>query len=149
MERGKPGHQHAQRAQLDREFASSKTMTVEQYNSRVEALAKQPDIELPAPDHPDIFVTMASVRSSLESVAATIAPLLARVAALEKQQMQFRNSAASGAGLSINAASIDIDLSSLANSITMLNEKLSQPVAPVYDAKGILIGARRVPRLDS
>lgn len=136
------------KAQLDREFASSERMTPGEYSLKLAAIDQEPDIAMSAPDHPDLYATMASVRSALETVAASVSPLLARVAALEKQ-MQFRNTTTGGAGLSINAASIDIDLSSLANSITMLNEKLSQPVAPVYDAKGILIGARRVPRLDS
>ena len=132
---------------LDEEFASSETMTPGMYGAKLAAIDQEPDVEFPALDYPDIFATVSAVKSALETVAASVAPLLARVAALEKQ-MQFRNSTAIG-GLSINASEITVDLSSLANSIVMLNEKLSQPVQAVFDNDGRVVGARRVPRLDS
>ena len=137
----------SRRAALDREFALGK-MHLEAYRQRLEDINQAPDDGPAAPTEPDIGQVVEATRRAFEVVSANLTPLMQRVAAIEKQ-MKSREATAAGAGLSINAASIDIDLGQLANSIAVLNERLAQPVQAVFDSAGRVIGARRVDRLDS
>lgn len=136
------------RAAVAREFMESKTMTVAQYNAQIEAIDAERDDEPVAPPEPDITQVVEATRRALETVSANLSPLMQRVTAIEKQ-MKSRDATETGSGLSINASEIKIDLGELAQAIITLNQKLSQPVVPVYDAAGKLIGAERRPRLDS
>ena len=50
----------------------------------------------------------------------------------------------------IAAEGVSIDgFANMAGAIAMLNATLAQPIKPVYNAKGILTGARRVDYLDN
>ena len=135
------------KAALDSEFSQSETMTPGMYASQLALIDKELDVEFPALDYPDIFATVSAVKSALESVAGSIAPLLARVAALERK-LQTLESKQNGVTIAAEGVSID-GFAGMAEAVSMLNQTLSQPIKPIYDAKGILIGARRVPRLDS
>ena len=135
------------KAALDSEFSQSETMTPGEYSLKLAAIDQQPHVELSAPDHPDIYATILAVRASLETVASVVAPLTQRLAALERK-LQTLESKQNGITIAAEAVSID-GLAGMAEAVSMLNQTLSQPIKPIYDAKGILIGARRVPRLDS
>ena len=132
----KPTSKQARRAELDREFEKG-TMQATEYRQRLDDIRLAPDVEPVAPDQPDVFATVAAVRASLKNVAATVAPLLSRVDAMERKLRLLDESG--------NALS----LSQLAHSIALLNEKLSQPVQAVFDNDGRVVGAQRVRRLDS
>lgn len=135
----KPTSKETKLAALDLEFERSKTLTVAQYNVRHEAIRLEAD-DLPTPPPGQQFVTMEALTKMAQNLAAAISPLKLQLATLEKEIRNFRAMEESGSALSV---------SQLAHSIALLNEKLSQPVAPIYDDAGRLIGAARVPRLDS
>lgn len=95
-----------------------------------------------APAKPEFFVTMAAMKETLTTIAASIAPLPQRITALEKR---LRTLESKQNGVTIAAQGVSIDgLAHMADVVSMLNQTLAQPVKPIYDSRGILIGARRV-----
>jgi hypothetical protein len=79
------------------------------------------------------------IRSTMGVVASIASGLNEIVARVEKVLSAVENAAQ-------NVAS---DQAEVARSIARLNATLAQPVKPIYDAKGILIGARRVEKLET
>src|SRR5688500_11828803 len=101
---------------------------------------------------PDALAVVNEVRlmSAFKTFAANIAQtqlqresaLLKRVAALESRCKDLE---ARGAGVSVVADSVAIPgLDEVANMVARLNATLRAPMKPIYDGRGVLIGARRV-----
>lgn len=79
------------------------------------------------------------IRSTMGVVASIAAGLNEIVVRVEKVLIAVESA----------AQNVAADQAEVARSIARLNATLAQPVKPIYDAKGILIGARRVERLES
>lgn len=138
-------------AALDAEFnAADSTMQLAEYSERRASLRQAAQAERSAPavvTESRLMVmfkrfALNAAKVHLESQAALmkrIGELEARCAALE----------ARGAGVTIAAENAVVPgISELAERMAQLSATLSLPVRPIYDNKGILIGARRVERLD-
>lgn len=86
----------------------------------------------------EVLVSMEQLRASLMNVASHLAPLTQHLHLLEKK-LSVLETKSMGTSLSSNDVTV-----LMAAAIATLNETLAQPVKPIYDDKGILVGARRV-----
>lgn len=143
-----------QLAELDRAFDSAdSTMRAEEYTAARRALLQEGEAERAAPA-PAGHVS----ESRLQAVCSRLAHNIAKTLAIEKVQLLKRVDALElrcreleargAAGVSITAENVAVPgVEQLAKMMQRLDATLARPVKPVYDSRGILIGARRVDEL--
>jgi hypothetical protein len=95
----------------------------------------------PQPEASTRYATLRGVENALREVAKTFGPLLKRLAQVEQRVAAVETKAI---GVSIRTESVVLDgMHAAAEAVASLKQTLERPLRPVYNEKGILIGAER------
>lgn len=116
-------------------LAPGKRITVINSNGQSHALPNNDQAEA-AQKIAELDVQIRSTMGVVASIAAGLNEIVIRV---EKVL----------SAVETTTKSVAADQAEVARSIARLNATLAQPVQPIFDSKGILIGARRVEKLET